>query len=150
MAGPRILIVEARFYEDVSDLLVKGAVSELAAKGAGYKRIIVPGIAEIPSAIRFAIRAMELRATDERFAGYMALGCAIRGQTDHYEHVCNTAMGGLQRLTLDFSLALGNGIITAPTKELALNRADPNGRNMGAMAARAALRMMAVKKELGL
>jgi 6,7-dimethyl-8-ribityllumazine synthase len=77
--GPRILIVEARFYEDIADHLVKGAVQELTAQGAGYKRVIVPGVLEIPAVIRFAIRAMELRATDMRFAGYIVLGCAIRG-----------------------------------------------------------------------
>ena len=150
MAGPRLLIVEARFYDDISDQLIKGAVAELTAAGAGYKRIIVPGITEIPATIRFAIRAMELRAIDERYAGYVVLGCAIKGETDHYDHVCRTSMDGLQKLSIDFSLAIGNGIITAPNRDLAMARANPEAKNLGGMAAKACLRMLKVKRELGL
>lgn len=149
-SGPRILIVEARFYEDIADHLVKGAVQELTAQGAGYKRVIVPGVLEIPAVIRFAIRSMELRATDTRFAGYVVLGCVIKGQTDHYEHVCTQAMRGLQDLALDYSLAVGNGIITSPNRELAMERARVDGKNLGGKAAKACLRMIDIKRELGL
>lgn len=148
--GPRILIVEARFYDDITDNLVKGAVAELTAKGAGYKRIIVPGILELPAVIRYAVRAMELRATDHRFGGYIVLGCAIRGETDHYDHVCREAMNGVQSLSLNYSLAIGNGILTVPTYELGLARSDPTAGNHGGRAAAACLRMIAVKHELGL
>ncbi|SOD94251.1 6,7-dimethyl-8-ribityllumazine synthase [Caenispirillum bisanense] len=148
--GPRILIVESRFYEDIADQLVKGAVQELTAQGAGYKRIIVPGILEIPAVIRFAVRAMELRATDFRFAGYVVLGCSIKGETDHYEHVCNESMRGVSDLVLQYSLALGNGILTCRTREHAWERARVDGRNFGGQAARAALRMIQVKREMGL
>lgn len=149
-SGPRILIVEARFYEDIADHLVKGAVQELTAQGAGYKRVIVPGVLEIPAVIRFAIRAMELRATDTRFAGYVVLGCVIKGQTDHYEHVCTQAMRGLQDLALEYSLAVGNGIITSPNRDLAMERARVDGKNLGGKAAKACLRMIDIKRELGL
>lgn len=148
--GPRILIVEARFYEDIADHLVKGAVQELTAQGAGYKRVIVPGVLEIPAVVRFAIRAMELRATDTRFAGYIVLGCAIKGETDHYEHVCREAMGGIQKLSLDYSLAVGNGILTCQTRQQALDRARVDGKNLGGKAAKACLRMINIKRELGL
>lgn len=148
--GPRILIVEARFYEDIADHLVKGAVQELTAQGAGYKRVIVPGVLEIPAVVRFAIRAMELRATDTRFAGYIVLGCAIKGETDHYEHVCREAMGGIQKLALDYSLAVGNGILTCQTRQQALDRARSDGKNLGGKAAKACLRMINIKRELGL
>ncbi len=148
--GPRILIVEARFYEDIADHLVKGAVQELTAQGAGYKRVIVPGVLELPSVVRFAIRAMELRATDTRFAGYVVLGCAIKGETDHYEHVCREAMGGIQKLALDYSLAVGNGILTCQTRQQALDRARVDGKNLGGKAAKACLRMINIKRELGL
>ncbi|MGC2854230.1 6,7-dimethyl-8-ribityllumazine synthase [Novispirillum sp. DQ9] len=148
--GPRILIVEARFYEDIADHLVKGAVQELTAQGAGYKRVIVPGVLEIPAVVRFAIRAMELRATDTRFAGYIVLGCAIKGETDHYEHVCREAMGGIQKLALDYSLAVGNGILTCQTRQQALDRARVDGKNLGGKAAKACLRMINIKRELGL
>lgn len=148
--GPRILIVEARFYDDITDDLVKGAVAELTAKGAGYKRIIVPGILEIPAVIRYAIRAMELRATEHRFAGYVVLGCAIKGLTDHYEHVSRASVDGVQNLALQYSLAVGNGIITCHDYDHAVERASPEGRNFGGRAATACLRMIAVKHELGL
>lgn len=150
MSGVRILIVESRFYDEITDNLVKGAVKELAAVGAGYKRLIVPGILEIPAAIRFAIRAMELRATDERYSGYIALGCAIRGETDHYEHICTEALAGIQRLTLEYTLAVGNGILTVHNRQQAMERCAPERRNFGGQAARACLRMVEIKRELSL
>ncbi len=150
MSGTKILIVESRFYDEITDNLVKGAVKELAAVGAGYKRVIVPGILEIPAAIRFAIRAMELRATDERYAGYITLGCAIRGETDHYDHVCREAMAGIQELALQYTLAVGNGILTVHNRTQAMERAVPERRNFGGQAARACLRMIDLKKELSL
>jgi len=148
--GARILVVESRFYEDIADNLVRGCVRELTEHGAGYKRIIVPGVLEIPAVVRYAVRTMELRATDHRYAGYVVLGCAIKGETDHYEHVCRDSMQGVSRLTLDYSLALGNGILTCPTRAMAEDRADPEGKNLGGKAARACLRMIEVKRELGL
>nr|WP_184431973.1 6,7-dimethyl-8-ribityllumazine synthase [Roseospira goensis] len=148
--GARILIVEARFYEDIADNLVRGCVQALTAHGAGYKRIIVPGILEIPAVIRYAVRTMELRAVDHRYAGYVVLGCAIKGETDHYEHVCHEAMSGVSRMVLDYSLALGNGILTCPTRELALERSRPEGKDLGGKAARSCLRMIEVKREMGL
>lgn len=148
--GARILIVEARFYDDITDNLVRGCVRELTAAGAGYKRIIVPGILEIPAVVRYAVRTMELRATDHRYSGYVVLGCAIKGETDHYEHVSRETMHGITRLVVDYSLALGNGILTCPTHALAMDRARVDGKNLGGKAARACLRMIEVKRELGL
>jgi len=146
----KILIVESRFYEDITDNLVKGAVRELQAVGAGFKRVIVPGILEIPSAIRYAVRAMEMRATDERYSGYITLGCAIKGETDHYDHVCREAFAGVQNLSLQYTLAIGNGILTVHDKAQAMERAMPEKRNFGGQAARACLRMIDIKKDLGL
>lgn len=146
----KILIVESRFYEDITDNLVKGAVRELQAVGAGFKRVIVPGILEIPSAIRYAVRSMEMRATDERYAGYVTLGCAIKGETDHYDHVCHEAFAGVQNLSLQYTLAVGNGILTVHNKNQAMERAMPEKRNFGGQAAKACLRMIEIKKELGL
>ena len=146
----KILIVESRFYEDITDNLVKGAVRELQAVGAGFKRVIVPGILEIPGAIRYAVRAMEMRATDERYTGYVTLGCAIKGETDHYDHVCHEAFAGVQNLTLQYTLAVGNGILTVHNKNQAMERAMPEKRNFGGQAARACLRMIEIKKDLGL
>lgn len=148
--GPRILIVEARFYDDITDNLVRGALQALTDAGAGFKRIIVPGIIEAPAVIRYAIRAIELRATDNRFAGYVVLGCAIKGETDHYENACRVAMDGIRDLTLTYSLAVGNGILTCQTRDQALVRSDPAQRDFGGQAARACLRMLQVKRDLGL
>lgn len=150
MSGMRILIVESRFYEEITDNLVKGVVRELTAVGAGYKRLIVPGILEIPAAIRFAIRSMELRATDERYAGYVALGCAIKGETDHYDHVSREAFSGIQDLALQYTLAVGNGILTVRNRQQAMERCLPERRNFGGQAARACLRMIEIKRELSL
>lgn len=148
--GPKILIVEARFYDDIADALVKGAIAELETAGAGFKRIIVPGIFEIPAVIRFYIRSMELRAAEEHFAGYITLGCAIRGETDHYDHICRETMRGIQDLVLHHSLALGNGVLTVHNKAQAMARLPNNKRNFGAQAARAVLRMIEIKRELHL
>lgn len=150
MNGPKILIVESRFYEEITDNLLKGAIKELQAAGAGYKRLIVPGILEIPAGVRYAIRQMELRATDERYAGFIALGCAIRGETDHYHHVAREAMNGLQNLVLEHTLALGNGILTVHNREQAMERCMVERRNFGGQAARACLRMIDLKRELSL
>lgn len=150
MAGLRILIIEARFYDEITDHLVRGVVGELAAVGAGYKRVIVPGIFEIPAAIRYAIRAMELRATDERYGGYIAIGCALRGETDHYDNICRSTFQALQDLSIQYTLALGNGILTCHDEDQALERASVEGRNFGGQAARACLRMIEIKRELSL
>lgn len=146
----KILIVESRYYEDITDHLVKGAVRELTAVGAGYKRVIVPGILEIPAAIRFAIRAMEMRATDERYGGYIALGCAIKGETDNYDHISAQAFSGLQTMALQYSLALGNGILTVHDKAQAMERCMPERRNFGGQAAKTCLRMIEIKQDFGL
>ena len=146
----RILIVESRFYEQITDNLVKGAVRELQTAGIGFKRVIVPGILEIPSAIRYAVRSMEMRATEERYAGYITLGCAIKGETDHYDHVCREAFAGVQNLSLQYTLSVGNGILTVHNEAQALERSAPEKRNFGGQAARACLRMIEIKKELGL
>jgi len=150
MSGLRVLIVESRFYEEITDGLLKGVVKELADAGVGYKRMIVPGILEIPAGVRYALKAMETRATDERYAGFITLGCAIRGETDHYDHVCREAMNGLQNLALDHVLAVGNGILTTHNRAQAMERALPERRNFGGQAARACLRMIELKKEFSL
>ena len=147
---PSVLIMEARFYDDITDNLVNGASNTLTSYKTSYTRLVLPGILEIPAAIRYALRATELHATPHRFAGYVVLGCAIQGQTDHYKHICRESMAGVQYLVLQYSLAVGNGILTCPTYELALRRSDPLQGNHGGRAAKAALRMIHVKRSLGL
>lgn len=133
MSG-HFLIVEARFYDDIGDALAKGAMAALDAAGASYERLEVPGALEIPGAIAMAA------ASGRGFTGYVALGCVIRGETSHYDTVCNESARGLMELTLEH-LAIGNGIITVEDAEQAWARADASRKDKGGDAARAAMRM---------
>ena len=146
----RILIVEARFYEDVADALVKGATDVFKTAGLGVERIEVPGVFEIPAAMRYAIRAMEFGASRHHYAGFVSLGCVIRGETDHYEYICRASIDAIMNLTTTHSIAHGFGILTCENYEQAWARADTAQRNLGARAANACLRMMEIKTNLRL
>lgn len=145
-ANPRVLIVEARFYEDLADELVKGARAVLDAAGVEHERIAVPGAFEVPAAIAFAQRAMERDTAPARYAGYVALGCVIRGETSHYDHICTETSRALMDLATRGNLAIGFGILTCENGEQARVRAAVRGKNKGADAARACLRMMELKR----
>lgn len=146
----RVLIVEARFYEDIADNMAKGAVAVLEDAGVGHERLAVPGVFEIPAAIRFALRAMETHAATTDYAGFIALGAVVRGETDHYQHIAREAIRALMDITIDKAIALGFGVLTCDTEEQARARASVTGRNKGAEAARACLRMMELRKSLRL
>jgi len=144
--GRHVLIVEARFYEDIADQLVDGATAVLSESGVESKRLSVPGVFEIPAAIRFAARAMDLGKQSERYDGFLALGCVIRGETDHYDHICREASHALMRLAVDHSLALGFGVLTCGSYEQARVRAAVDEKNKGAEAAFACLKMMELRQ----
>jgi 6,7-dimethyl-8-ribityllumazine synthase len=148
MARSHILIVEARYYAHISDELLRGATAALEAEGASHERLAVPGAFEIPAAIRFAEAGAQKGGT--RFDGYVALGCVIRGETSHYEHVCGESARGLQDLAVRDAVALGFGILTCENEAQALARAGVEKRNKGGEAARACLAMIAVKRRFGL
>lgn len=148
--APHILIVEARFYSEIADEMVRGAVAELQAVGATYERIEVPGAFEIPTAIGIAVRSLGLFAGRERFDGYVALGCVIRGETSHYDYVCVESARKLQDLACDHSLALGYGILTCENGDQAWDRARVDRKNKGGDAARACLRMIEVRRRFHL
>lgn len=148
--APHILIVEARFYSEIADEMVRGAVAELQAVGATYERIEVPGAFEIPTAIGIAVRSLGLFAGRERFDGYVALGCVIRGETSHYDYVCVESARKLQDLACDHSLALGYGILTCENGDQAWDRAKVDRKNKGGDAARACLRMIEVRRRFHL
>ena len=148
-AHPHLLIVEARFYEDIADQLAAGAIAELDKAGATYERLAVPGALEIPAAIRLAIKAMELVGARRRYDGYVALGCVIRGETSHYDIVAGESARGLSDLALQYSIAVGNGILTVETAEQAHARASVDRKNKGGGAAQAALRMIEIKRQFG-
>lgn len=140
--APQILIVEARFYEDIADELVRGAVAVLNEAGAGHEKVGVPGAFEIPAAIGLAARS----AGPSRYDGYIALGCVIRGETSHYDYVCGESARGLQHLAIEHGLAIGYGILTCETGEQAWERARVDRKNKGADAATACLQMIALQR----
>ena len=138
MAG-HFLIVEARFYEDLGDALADGAISAIEEAGGTFARVEVPGALEIPGAVALAA------ASDHAFDGYVALGCVIRGETSHYDTVCNESARGLMDLTIQQHLAIGNGIITVENGDQAWARARKTDKDKGGNAARAAMNMAALK-----
>jgi 6,7-dimethyl-8-ribityllumazine synthase len=137
----RILIVEARFYEPLGDLLLEGARAAIEAAGHSHETVTVPGALEVPAAIALA-------AETGRFDGFVALGVVIRGETYHFEIVAGESARGIMALTLD-GLAIGNGILTVENEAQALARARPDEKDKGGEAARAALAMMALKARFG-
>jgi 6,7-dimethyl-8-ribityllumazine synthase len=139
---PRVLIIAAPFYEDISDELVRGATAALDAAGAGHELIEVPGAFEIPGVIAMA------EAGDRPFDAYVALGCVIRGETSHYDYVCGESARGLMDLSLK-GVALGYGILTVENIRQARVRAHVDEKNKGRDAAEAALAMLAARQRFG-
>jgi 6,7-dimethyl-8-ribityllumazine synthase len=147
-ASKHILIIEARFYDEIADDLLKGTKAVLAAAGATFDVVTVPGILELPATALMGMSPE--RKSGQRYDGFIALGCAVKGETDHYEYVCAESMRGITRVSLDLKVPSGNGILTCPTWELALNRANPAEGDVGGRAAKACLRMIEVKQGFGL
>lgn len=145
---PHLLVVEARFYDDISDALYEGARLALASAGATHERVTVPGALEIPFAIRMGVEASDEGTVARPFDGYIALGCVIRGETTHYEIVSEQSARGIMDLTLQ-GVAVGNGILTVEDEEQAWERASAEKLDKGGGAAAAALAMIAWRKKLG-
>lgn len=137
-----VLIVQSRFYPDISDELVRGAATEIEAAMATSDMVEVPGAFEIPAAIRFAMES-------EKYDGFIALGCVIRGETTHYDYVCAESARALMELSVSRHAAIGYGILTVNTVEQAWTRADVAQGNKGAAAARACLTMIGLKQLFG-
>lgn len=130
----KILIIEARFYDKISDLLLRGAKAQLEEEGAEYDVVTVPGALEIPATIRF---------NKDKYDGFVALGCVIRGETYHFEIVANESARGITDLSISYSLAIGNGILTVENEEQAIHRAGKWDK--GGHAANAALELIKIK-----
>jgi 6,7-dimethyl-8-ribityllumazine synthase len=143
----RILIVEARFYDDLADALLEGATQALSAYGAEYDVVTVPGALEIPGAIAFAEESSH-RPAGRHYDGYVALGCVIRGETYHFEIVSNESARGIMDLTIGKRLCIGNGVLTTEDDEQAWARARISEGDKGGGAARAVLTMIALKQQL--
>ncbi|MBM1221150.1 6,7-dimethyl-8-ribityllumazine synthase [Ponticoccus sp. SC2-23] len=137
----KLLIVVAPYYKDIADDLIAGAIAAAEEAGATHDIVEVPGALEVPTAIGIAERM-------SNFDGYVALGCVIRGETTHYDTVCNDSSRALQLLGLQ-GLCIGNGILTVENHEQAAVRADPKGQNKGGGAAQAALHLIALSRKWG-
>ena len=139
-AGARFLVVEARFYDDIGTLLLAGARQAFVAAGVEVEVVTVPGALEIAPALAMLIE-------DGGFAGAVALGCVIRGETYHFEIVCNESSRALTQVAVDWLLRCGNGILPVQPQEQAIGRADPARGDKGGDAARAALALWAIKQQ---
>ena len=140
---PYLLVVRAPYYAGVVDGLREGAARILRQAGAGFEVLDVAGALELAGAVRLAVGGTR------HFDGYVALGCVVRGDTDHYEYVCREAMAGLTQVVLQFGLCLGNGLLTVDRADQAIARAQPDGPNKGAEAAVAALLQIRAARWLG-
>ena len=145
---PHLLIIEARFHEEIADELVRGAVAAIEQVGATYERVAVPGALELPAALAMAIESGD--DDDRHYDGYVLLGCVIRGETSHYDVVVRESARGVMDLTVDEALALGFGVLTVDNAEQAWARARIDGGNKGGGAASAALQMIALRERFGL
>ena len=131
----KLLIVEARFYDDMADALAEGAIAALEQAGCTYERVSVPGVLEVPVAIKYA-------AETGAYDGYVALGVVIRGETSHYDIVCGESARGLMELGIKDKLAIGNGIQTVEDEAQAWARCRMSEKNKGGGAALAALSLL--------
>ncbi len=144
--GARILIVEARYYDDIADFLLAGAMKVLEAAGAKVDRITVPGSLEIPGAIAIALDAAKRKRRP--YEGVVALGCVIRGDTIHFEIVSQLSAQGLMELSVARAMPIGNGIVTVNTVTQAMARARLEEQDKGGDAASAALALVRLKRQL--
>jgi 6,7-dimethyl-8-ribityllumazine synthase len=144
--GARILVVEARFYEDIADMLLRGAKRVLKDAGAGFDVVTVPGALEIPAAIMIAHHGATAR--EEPYDGVVALGCVIRGETSHYDIVAGESARAIMDISIALDMPVGNGILTVDTDAQAHTRARPTGEDKGGAAARAALTLVRLKRRV--
>ena len=142
-APPRLLTVRAPYYREVVDGMTRGAARILAEASATHDILDVAGAFELAQAIRLALRG------SQRFDGFIALGCIVRGETDHYDHICRESMSGLMHVALQYGLAMGTGLLTGHASGQAVARSGADGHNTGAEAASAALRQVAVARQMG-
>ncbi|MDY8109605.1 6,7-dimethyl-8-ribityllumazine synthase [Fulvimarina sp. 2208YS6-2-32] len=146
-ANLHVLIVEARFYEEIADHLLAGAKAELDANEVTYDVVTVPGALEAPAAVAYALAGADGDGTE--YDGFVVLGCVIRGETYHFEIVAGESARGLMALSMDGSTAIGNGILTVENEAQALERADAARKDKGGGAARTVLEMIALRDKLG-
>ncbi len=142
-APPRLLMVRAPYYREVVDGMTAGAARILGDASAAHDVLDVAGAFELAQAIRLVLRG------SSRFDGFIALGCIVRGETDHYDHICRESMAGLMQVALQYGLAMGTGLLTVHDIGQAIARSGADGHNKGAEAASAALRQIAIARQVG-
>jgi len=145
--GARILVVEARYYDDIADMLLRGAKRVLKDAGASHDLVTVPGALEIPAAIMIGLHAAAAR--EQPYDGVVALGCVIRGETAHYDIVAGESARAIMDISIALDMPMGNGILTVDTDAQAKARARPTGEDKGGGAVRAALTLVRLKRHLG-
>ena len=145
--GARILVVEARYYDDIADLLLRGAKRVLKDAQATFDLVTVPGALEIPAAIMIGLHAAAAR--EQPYDGVVALGCVIRGETSHYDIVAGESARAIMDISIALDMPVGNGILTVDTDAQAKARARQTGQDKGGGAARAALTLVRLKRKLG-
>ncbi|MEM7122694.1 MAG: 6,7-dimethyl-8-ribityllumazine synthase [Pseudomonadota bacterium] len=138
---PHILILEASYYREITDELAEGAIAELEAWGATWERVELSGAFEIPGGLQMAI------ATG-KYDGYLTLGCVIRGETSHYDHICAEVARGVNELAMKHMAPIGFGVLTVENWDQAKARADVKGRNKGREAAIACIKMVELSRTL--
>ena len=141
--APHMLVVRAPYYRGVVDGMTRGAERIMRGAGASWETLDVAGAFELAQAIRIALRGTH------KFDGFVALGCIVRGETDHYDHICRESMAGLMQVALQYGLALGSGLLTVHEIGQAEARSGDDGHNKGAEAAAAALLQVAAARRLG-
>ncbi len=139
----KILIVEARYYSEVLENLLEGALDELKKNSIDCDVITLQGALEIPATVAFAERSVEYN-----YDGYICLGCVIRGQTSHYDYVCGETSRGIMDLSINMNIAIVNGILTVENIKQAMMRADKNSKNKGGEVARACIQLIKIKQGL--
>ena len=143
------MIAVSPYYKEVSDNLLKGARGALEQARSTYEIFEVSGALEIATAIKYGISREESHGVAHmKFNGFVALGCIIRGETSHYDIVCNVSANALSQLSLEYDVPIGNGILTCDTMEQAIVRSDPAQKDKGASAVNAALGLLKLKRDI--
>lgn len=148
MAAPHVLIVEAPYYAEIAAGMLRGAARVLDQAGATHEVVQVAGAFELPGAVRLALKAMA-RTGGPRWDGFVALGCVVRGETDHYDHICTQAARGIMDLTVQFGVPVAFGVLTVHDEAQAEARARDDEMNKGAEAAKAVLAQVALARRWG-
>ncbi len=147
---PPVLIIEARFYPEIADALVSAAVKTLKAAGYNHERLEVPGVFELPAALTMVLSSGDAQTRPDTYSGIIAFGCVIRGETDHYDHVCRESSRALMEITTKHMLGFGFGVLNCENRAQAKIRASIDGKNKGGEAAEACIRMMEIKRQFRL